>query len=348
MCYEARGFERPLLFFLMYDNKKEITKKYILDTVGEVAIFMRYLNLPHIRDEEMICNPLRADKNPTASFKWVNDRIQFRDWSETFSRDCFNVAQLVTRKRTFYDTLIQIAVDFNLVNGAEYTNFVPINVDEQLAEIRKHSEKKEIKVVVKDWHRVDLEFWKQIGVTKEFLKKFNVFSIGEAYIDGELIYRWNRTDIGFAFYFGNGDFKLYFPNRKKGNMKFVHNNANLLQGYNQLPETGDHCVITKSFKDVIAFRMTDIISVAPMSEVIPIGIDQYLDLKDRFKNLFVLYDNDWPGRKATIKLIKEFNDIVPILFPQGEPKDYTDNIKIYGINDMIDQVNHYKQKLLNE
>lgn len=328
----------------MYDNSKQITKEYLLTKVGEVAIFCKYLNLSSIREEELICNPLRNDKNPTASFKWVNDRIQFRDWSETFSRDCFNVAQLVTRKRTFYDTLIQIAIDFHLIGGKQYADkgFVPINVDDNLKEVRREvGEKKKISVITKDFHAVELNYWKQFSITKEDLKKFNIFSIAQAYVDDRLTYTWRKNDFGFAYYFGEENFKLYFPLREKG--RFIHNNASVLQGWNQLPETGNHCLITKSYKDVIALSKFGIISLAPTSETMPITQELYEDLKRRFGKVFILYDNDWRGKRAVVKILKQFPDIIPLLFPKEEPKDFTDNIKIYGINDMAEMVSHYKE-----
>ncbi len=334
----------------MYDNRREITKQFILNEVGEVSIFMKYLNLSEIKEEELICNPLRADKNPTASFKWVNDRIQFRDWSETFSRDCFNVAQLVTRKDTFYDTLIQIAIDFNLVTGRQFEGFKPVNIDESLKEIRKSDKKREISIIPKAWHSVDLAYWKQFGIDKQTLIKWKVFPIGAAFVGELQIYTWFKHDIGFAYYFGNGDFKLYFPLRKKedsGKTRFIHNNAAIMQGWDMLPKEGDHCIITKSYKEVIAFSLVGVIAVAPMSETMIITQVQYEELKRRFKTLFILNDNDWAGRKATIKVIRTYPDIIPLLFPKGEPKDYTDNIKVYGINDMAEFVEKWRKQLLN-
>lgn len=335
----------------MYDNSKEITREYLLKKIGEVEIFSYYLGVS-VREDEIICNPLRSDDYPTATFKFVNDRIQFRDWSQTYSLDCFNVAKIVTRKKTFYDTLIQIAIDFRLVSSEKYTMFKPIDVGEHLKEIRKSesSKKVDIKIQVKEWHRLDKEFWNEccgLIVPKEAYKKFSIYSISHAYMNDRPVYEWHKNDIGFAFYFGEGNFKLYFPLREK-HFRFAHNNSKILQGFNQLPATGDYCLITKAYKDVFALSFAEVVAVATMSETILLTREQYNILKSRFKKLFLLYDNDMAGKRAMVKTLKLYPDIIPLLFERGEPKDYTDNVIKYGLNDMLELIRSVKERLLND
>ena len=62
---------------------------------------------------------------------------------------------------------------------------------------------------------------------------------------------------------------------------------------------------------------------------------------DDFDYVFTLFDNDWKGRHSTYLWHKKYNTI-PLLFPKDEPKDYSDNIVKYGIDDMFEQISYYK------
>lgn len=328
----------------MFENSKVITKEVLLLNIGEKEIFKKYLGLRDIEEEVLILNPLRADSNPTCSFKFVNDRIQFRDWSESFSRDCFNVAQLVTRSPTFHDTLVRIAKDFGLLKMDGKEHF--ISVEEGVKRVKKEAVKLEIRVLFKDWEALEVEFWKQFGISKQTCIDFNVYPIRKAWVgeSAEPFYEFKYSDIGFAFYYGKGDYKLYFPLRER--FRFLHNNSKVIQGVFMLPKIGKYCVLTKSYKDVMAFYELGVVAVAPMSETVIITPEQYAFLSSRFLKVFILNDNDWPGKKATIRTLKQYPDLIPLLFEKGEPKDFTDNIKVYGVEDMRQMVEHYKNILL--
>ncbi len=333
----------------MFDNSKVITKEYLLRVIGEENIFKRYLGLDDVNEIDMFCNPLRSDEYPTATFKFVNDRIQFRDWSQDYSSDCFNVAQFVTREKTFYSTLFRIAVDFGLVHDYSKSEYPALDIEERIKRIREKAPKTIIDIQIKPWQKIELDFWSQFGITLKNLEDFNVYPISKAWINKEKnrdpFYNWKREDIGFAYYFGNGDYKLYFPFRDK-RFRFIHNNPNVLQGYNNLPKIGSHCVITKSYKDVMALKNFNIVAVSPMSETTFMSDILYKELQSRFLNLFLLYDNDMPGKRAIVKIRNKRPELITLLFKQNEPKDFTDNLKVYGANDMADVVEDMKRQFL--
>jgi hypothetical protein len=57
----------------------------------------------------------------------------------------------------------------------------------------------------------------------------------------------------------------------------------------------------------------------------------------KFKFQFTLFDNDTAGKKASITYKKDYNTI-PLLFPKGEPKDFSDNLLKYGERDVNDMM----------
>lgn len=312
---------------------KQITKQFILNNITEEDIFERFLGIKVVYNT-LVRNPLRDDKNPTASFKFVNDRIQFRDWSEPFSRDCFNVVQFIYRC-DYYKSLRIVASVFNLM---EVPSDIPvINID-NIERMRNLSVKKtELRIKSIPFNKKHIEYWKQFHIPVELLHKFNVVPISGYWLNGD--YK-PCSDIAFAYCFGGYNYKLYFPNRKA--VRFLQN-CTVIQGYNKLPEYGSHCVLTKSYKDVIALSMFGIIGVACSSETVLPTVEQYSDLYNRFDNMFYLGDNDYRGKRAAVNYKHSFNlDI--ILFPKDEPKDFTDNLKKYGINEMIDVIEELKNK----
>lgn len=85
-----------------------------------------------------------------------------------------------------------------------------------------------------------------------------------------------------------------------------------LQGDHMLPKTGDYLVITKSLKDVMTLYNLGIPAIAPISENCFLSEAQYHRLKERFKHIILLYDNDRPGLRAMISIKKKFPEIIPI------------------------------------
>ncbi len=321
-----------MLPFSLLNMFRSITKKYILSHISEEDIFEKYLGIKVVYNK-LIRNPLRDDKSPTASFKFVNDRIQFRDWSEPFSRDCFNIVEFIY-KCNYYKALEIIASHFNLTN-------IPIG-DLPILSIQEAREKSvsktELRIKSRPFNKRDIEWWNQFHIPISQLEKFNVVAISHYWINGK---ESKVYGLAYAYLFGGYDYKLYFPENKM--CRFIQNRADILQGYNNLPEYGNHCVITKSYKDVIALDMFGIISVAPMSETVLPTTEQYSDLYNRFDEMFYLGDNDYRGLRATINFKQTFG-LQPLVFPKDEPKDFTDNLKVYGVNTMSDIIEDLKNQ----
>lgn len=118
-----------------------------------------------------------------------------------------------------------------------------------------------------------------------------------------------------------------------------------LQGDHMLPKTGDYLVITKSLKDVMTLYQFGIPAVAPISENCFLSESQYCRFKERFKNIFLLYDNDRPGLRAMISIKKKFPDVFPIWIPWNyKAKDISDFYAKYKRNKtavLIEEAKNY-------
>ena len=120
------------------------------------------------------------------------------------------------------------------------------------------------------------------------------------------------------------------PQRKT--YRFLSNTGkNFIQGSKQLPDTGDLLVITKSMKDVMALYEFGIPAIAPCSEVLFISKQQLKKLKERFKHIIVMYDNDLPGISNMVKFKKQNPEAIYHWIPRAyKAKDITDFYKKYG------------------
>jgi hypothetical protein len=335
----------------MFGHKEKITRDILLSFISEEDIFFKYLGLyPNTKD--YFRNPLRIDEYPDCKFyRDPRGVLKFNDFAYGMNLDCFNVVSRLNNNCNYPTALEIVAKDFQIykrLQGEEvnydFESITPIEITNEAKEGKK------IQVKRSEFSKWDLNFWISQGWSLESLKLFMVDSIQYAWVDGELIYNYSKKDPAFSFYFGYGQYKLYFPLRTRG--RFMQNMSGILQGYEQLPEGGDFLVITKSMKDVGALWGFGIPAVAPLAEGVLMTTEQFEELNNRFFRIFSLFDRDRAGMIAAQKYRKKFG-VEPLLFDsknglfrdKDEPKDFSDHYKAWGTTEMLDFVNDVKQQL---
>jgi len=333
---------QELLFSFMLTSYK-VTKEEILSKIKEEDIFEKYFKFtPNLR--ESFRNPLRADHHSDCKFKIspTTGMLKFVDYAMRWEWDCFNIVEKIYRCN-FFHALDIIAEDFNLKS---------INADTELIKQRdfiklnSKPEKSVITVKIRDWYDIDMEYWDQFNIDKQILILYNVRPVSLAYVNGNCVYNGNLKDPCYVYYFGNENIKLYFPLRNRDTSsypRFYHNCPFLLQGGKQLPIQGDNIFITKALKDVMSMYSFNIPSLAPNSETILIRPTQMYKIRARFKNVYTLFDRDRTGMVMSI-LMKEKYNTIPLLFTKDEKKDFSDNVKHYGNNYMLDYIEHFKNE----
>ena len=285
-----------------------LTTQYILSRISEEEIFEKYV-CP-VEYGTLFRNPLRNDKKPTANF-YVNQKgkVILHDFNGFFHGDCFAAVQKACGGIGFREALIKISNDFGLLKSNN--NSRPIIYNEE----KKPKAPAKIQIKIQDWTESDIEYWKSFYLTSGILDKYNVHSISKLWINGEVKYTYKKNDPAYAYYFGNGFYKIYFPMRKEN--RFITNTNNfIIQGYDQLPESYDFLIITKSLKDVMVLDLFNIPAIAPQAEGNNIPEDIIEMLKERFPIILINYDFDYAGIKAANKARKKF-DVLPIFMTNG-------------------------------
>ena len=319
--------------------KPKITKDFILSKVNQESIMQYYTGLD-VSSKKLMLSPFRIDNHFTVSFyKSKSDILYLHDFATNEHINCF---QAVMKKFgvNFYEALDIIAKDFGLIEGSNDLKVRPLNIQPL-----KETESSRIQVQIKNYSDKELEWWKQFGISVKTLKKFHVFSIEHVFLNGELKFSSSKQCPIYGYYFGkdkNGieKWKIYFP--LKTEYRFLNNlSKKVLQGYHQLPKTGKLLVITKSMKDLMAMYEFGIPAVSPNSETLFIDDKKLEEFKNRFKHILVLYDQDRPGKHNMWLIRKEHPELNYYYLPWYLAKDFTDSIKLVGVENMKEYVNEF-------
>jgi hypothetical protein len=326
---------------LNFEFEQEITKEFLLSKFSEETYMTHYLGIPVKKG--LFRSPLRGDKTPTCSFfRNKSGELIFKDFSGAFYGNFVNVV-MTKYECSYHKALKIIASDFGLIKTSVKKEEIKIK------EVPKFVDSGQaiINVEIQDFTDTELKWWKKYGIDEKILKKFKVYSCKNVWLNGNRFASSSRTNMIFGYYGNIKDkvelWRIYFPKRKE--YRFLSNwNANKIQGFDQLPKTGNTLVITKSMKDVMTLYSIGITAIAPNSENLFITDSVLEKLKERFTNIYVLYDNDLPGISNMNKIKKKHPELKYIWIPrESGAKDISDLRKLLGKEKFI---SYLKEKLL--
>jgi hypothetical protein len=319
------------------DSNDHLHTDVILGKITEYDIFMYYC--PTFKElGKKFSSDLREDKSPTVYITPYNGKLLYKDFGNSdHVFDCFNYVKY-KYNCSFVAALRIIDCDFNLglspnTSGKQFTmgimgyrqSVVPV-FDKNPVIIRKKK---------RPWNQEDAKFWSKYLVSKKILTKFAVEPISHFWVNSS---RFTCKSITYAFKFKNR-YKIYSPYEDK-NKWLSNTNKQDVQGFNQLPETGERLIITSSLKDVMCLHAAGYHSVAMQSEMqIP---DEKLisELKNRFDTIEILYDNDFnkannPGQVMAKKICDLYgfkNICLPVTFESKDPSDLVSTVG--GFNEL--------------
>lgn len=330
---------------LVFNLEPKITKEYLLSKYSEEVYMSYYLGIPVKKG--LFKSPLRKDKSPTCSFyRNKNKELIFKDFNGSFYGNFINVV-MYKYGLTYYKALNQIAIDFGLIEGKP-AKVKKIPVVEKFVDTDSTSD---IKVEIKEYSKKELDWWNSFGITPEILNKFKVFSCKNIFLNNNLFITSSKDSMMFGYYEGKKDgleyWRIYFP--KRTTYRFLSNTpSKLVQGYAQLPKKGKLLVITKSMKDCMTLYGLGIRAIAPNSETLFISDKMLTDLKQRFKYIVIMYDNDLAGIQNMNKIKKEHPELLFSWIPRRYgAKDISDFYKMYGKDKTLEfikeKINKFKK-----
>lgn len=327
------------------DTESTTSKEYILSRVSELDILRHYFG-NNITFSRNIKSPFRNESNPSFRFSVYSDgRIRWKDFGSGDHGDIFSLIQIL------YNCGFRTALD-NIVRDMGLKKYCDNKIKKSyearmllgIEHLPTKRKKKDIEIRKQLFTKTDIIYWGCYGIPIETLERYCVHSCSSVLLNGVECCRYTKDDPIYAYEFTNESdvsYKIYRPLNANG-YKFIYNGLDYyMQGYNQLPEGGKLLILTKSLKDCMVLYELGYNSVSLQSESVKLRYDNYQELRRRFKNIIVFYDNDDAGIKYSQNICSEYN-MKSIVIPVNDDgvKDISDAYHILGVD--------YCNKLIKE
>jgi hypothetical protein len=318
-------------------NKKLVTKNELLKHVSPLDIFNFYSG-QELKLKKVILSPLREEKNPSFALFASGGEIFFKDFV-LGGGDCIKFVKLMFGLN-FMDALSKVVIDFDLKDHFLYKEmYRTVNNNFKKVDQKKVISKQDetvLKIKRRSWRKHDIKFWSNFGITFNTLKQYRVLPVEYIFLNNNII---KADKHAYAFVEEKDDiktYKIYQPFNSKIKWLTTHDNS-IWQGWQQLPKSSYNLIVTKSLKDIMAITsVTGISSTGLQNEGVKPKDQIVKELKDRFENIFLLYDNDFDsktnwGRQFGEKISK-ITGIPQIEIPSKyKCKDFSDLIRKEGI-----------------
>lgn len=255
---------------------------------------------------EVMNSPLREDYKPSFQVK-VSDseRVYWVDYG--IHQDRFDAIEYVSLR---YDISRDEAIDKiwkELVLGGVEVVQPPDHT------VKKFSIPYDFKY--RDMTNKEYSYWYDLGISKGMLNLYNIHALESLSRIGVELLKSTDDEPAFIYLFDSPTaFKSYKPGG--GIWKWRgQDNGLIIEGYKQLREKDDILIITSSLKDTLVMQQAGYSACNPTSENsfnTLVGVKE--ELEERFKKIYIFFDNDSPGVKAALKL-KEATGWAPIGLP---------------------------------
>tara|TARA_R110000796_G_scaffold236214_1_gene355503 strand:- start:82095 stop:83123 length:1029 start_codon:yes stop_codon:yes gene_type:complete len=324
-----------------YVKKPFINREVLLENINDYAIYSYYIGSSELHLNKAISSPLREDPTPSFGFyKNKEGKILYNDFVKG-GGDCFMFVKQKFGYLRWFDVFSRIAIDFNLntkylcnENLVSDTPNKKILYDNDI--IIKSKEKCIINVSTREWQKHDYQYWNQFSIDSQMLSLYNVLPVKYIFLNNKPIaadkhaYVYIETKDGFKTY------KIYQPYSKY--KWFTNNDNSVWQGWTQLPAFGEKLIITKSLKDVMSIREITGLNCIALQNEKAIPKDVIIeDLKSRFDNIYVLFDNDYDkqenwGQINAKRICRDHMLKNIVIEREYKSKDFSDLVKNHSMH----------------
>lgn len=310
---------------MISSGESSVSLEDIYRVTTEAEITHYYLGISSIPCK--INSPLRLDRSPSFGlFSPNGSRITWIDFSSGERGGIFDLLGKMWNTN-FKETLARIYKDFSKFKGTakiEPTGHAPMT-----PHISTGNNDVIMECKVREWRKHDIEYWGSYGISLEWLKYANVHPIshkiiikkGQRYVFGADKYAYAYAE----FKDGKTTLKIYQPYNKQGFKWSNKHDRSVISLWTKIPPTGDRVCICSSLKDALClWSNTGIPALAIQGEGYTISDTAVSELKRRFKNVYILLDNDAAGLKDA-KILASKTRFTNIVLPNiNGAKDVSD------------------------
>ena len=311
---------------MISSGKSSFTLDDVLRVTSEAQIVSYYLGIQRVPC--IINSPLRQDKHPSFGLYSPNGtEINYIDFSTRDSGTIFTLLKNMWNL-DYPEVFKRICQDFSKFNSkATVIKSSKCDVTSQGS-----SSNIDMKCKVREWKDYDLEYWASYGITLPWLKYANVYPISHKIIvkDGkEFVFGADKYAYAYVeFKEGKTTLKIYQPFNKRGFKWANKHDRSVISLWTKVPKTGDKIVVCSSLKDALClWANTSIPAIAIQGEGYGISNTAINELKRRYKEVYILLDNDEAGLRDGEKLSASTGFINLVLPNINGAKDVSDLYK---------------------
>lgn len=249
-----------------------------------------------------IPNPMRADYKPSLGwFIAKNGRVRYKDFATNDS-----------------GTLIQFLCNYYKVSKTQLYNKLLFIDKNYIAPIRINkvysnnslSDTYNLECHITYWRQRDIDYWKSYGVPLNWLKWAEVYPID--YIistvnNNKIVYK--ADDLAYVFVEhkeNKSTIKIYQPYNKYGRKWLNKHDKSVIGLWTKVPQIADKICICASLKDSLCLSAnTGIPAIYLQGEGYGMSRTAIKSLYDRYKQVYILLDNDESGITNGIRLANE-------------------------------------------
>ena len=311
---------------MISSGKSSFTLDDVLRVSSEAQIVSYYLGIQKVPC--IINSPLRQDRHPSFGLYSPNGtEINYIDFSTRDSGTIFTLLKNMWNL-DYPEVFKRICQDFSKFNSkATVIKSSKCDVTSQGS-----SSNIDMKCKVREWKDYDLEYWASYGITLPWLKYANVYPISHKIIvkDGkEFVFGADKYAYAYVeFKEGKTTLKIYQPFNKRGFKWANKHDRSVISLWTKVPKTGDKIVVCSSLKDALClWANTSIPAIAIQGEGYGISNTAINELKRRYKEVYILLDNDEAGLRDGEKLSASTGFINLVLPNINGAKDVSDLYK---------------------
>ena len=316
-------------------GRKSITFEDIQSKVSDATLVSYYLGVYNIPC--FIHSPLRKDDR--ASFGlWSKDGIKI-GFTDLATHERGGIFDLLSKmwQCSMDETLARIEED--LKEPERGIKISPLLSPSRPTIFNKNKNVK-IEVKIRNWEQYDIDYWESYGIPLKWLKYAEIYPISHKIVTKNGIkHIFGADKLAYAFIEhkeNNVTIKIYQPLNKNGYKWANTHDRSVISLWTKIPKEGDTLIICSSLKDALCVMAnTNIPCIAPQGEGYGMSDTAITELKRRYKNIYVLYDNDEAGKIDASKLCQQ-TGFVNLVLPQFDGgKDVSDYYKCRGKESFI-------------
>lgn len=334
-------------------GESSVTLSDILEKTTEANILSFYLGVTEIPC--IIHSPLRKDNRPSFGLYSPNGkRIYFVDFA---TKDRGGIFDLLCQMWgcSYKEVLIRINKDIPKLCSIGTSNVhkhIPCTVRSTI-ECKKSTD---LQCKVRDWASYDVEYWESYGISLDWLKYAEVYPISHKIIiknGNKYVFKADKYAYAYVEHKeGKVTLKVYQPFNKDGYKWSSNIDRSVWSLWTKIPKFGNNLIISSSVKDCLNIMCNlGIPAICMQGEGYKPKPKIIEELKSRYKNIILFYDNDYnnpdnPGKKDSMELSLEYNlkrVEIPVKY---ESKDPSDLFKKYGRDRYLEIMNEILKDLL--